>query len=202
MQSCNSCTISDCGLPVKGRGLCNKHHLRLLRHGDPTVRKRAANGETAGKPCAVDGCGRPCRRRDWCSTHERRVSRYGDPHITKKLANGASTPERRREVARRAFLRYQRTPHGRLRSRFNQAKRRVLNGQTARGIDKSVLLTLWSQSVCALCGVEMAAAQKSLDHVIPMAKGGSNDPSNWQLAHLLCNQRKSTRMSASAIAIV
>lgn len=30
----------------------------------------------------------------------------------------------------------------------------------------------------------------SVDHIIPLAKGGTDDPSNLQLAHLGCNQKK------------
>ena len=37
---------SVCGVkPIKGRGMCNKHYLRLVRYGDPDVSMRVANGE-------------------------------------------------------------------------------------------------------------------------------------------------------------
>lgn len=29
------CAAPDCGKPVKGRGYCNGHYKRLMRHGDP-----------------------------------------------------------------------------------------------------------------------------------------------------------------------
>ena len=41
----NTCTIDGCTSPVRGHGLCNKHLLRVQRHGDPFFRKRKANGE-------------------------------------------------------------------------------------------------------------------------------------------------------------
>lgn len=34
----------------------------------------------------------------------------------------------------------------------------------------------------------------SVDHVIPRAHGGSDDPTNLQVAHLTCNQNKHARM--------
>lgn len=34
----------------------------------------------------------------------------------------------------------------------------------------------------------------SLDHVIPLTKGGAHDPSNVQLAHLVCNTAKGDRL--------
>ena len=51
---------------------------------------------------------------------------------------------------------------------------------------------------CSICGepVDMAAKLPdqmcpSVDHVIPRAKGGTNDPSNLALAHFSCNRIKS-----------
>jgi 5-methylcytosine-specific restriction endonuclease McrA len=54
-------------------------------------------------------------------------------------------------------------------------------------------------SDCGICGevVDLAATGDlgpSVDHIIPRAKGGSNDPSNLQLAHMRCNRLKSDRL--------
>lgn len=52
----------------------------------------------------------------------------------------------------------------------------------------------WS---CALCAQPVDPALRfpdlmrgSLDHIVPLAKGGTNDETNLQLSHLLCNLRK------------
>ena len=55
--------------------------------------------------------------------------------------------------------------------------------------------------ICALCGKPIDKRLKfphplsaSVDHIIPIAKGGHpSDLSNLQLAHLNCNQRKSSK---------
>ena len=59
-----------------------------------------------------------------------------------------------------------------------------------------------TQTVCALCGkpVDMRLKfpdplSKSVDHIIPVSKGGHpSDISNLQLAHLGCNRSKSSKM--------
>lgn len=55
--------------------------------------------------------------------------------------------------------------------------------------------------VCQLCWVPVRSDLRypdpqsaSLDHVIPIARGGTHTPENVQLAHLVCNQRKQDRM--------
>lgn len=59
---------------------------------------------------------------------------------------------------------------------------------------------------CKICGevVDMAATAKdlfrpSIDHIVPRAHGGTNDPENLQLAHLWCNQVKHTRQEFSLL---
>lgn len=64
---------------------------------------------------------------------------------------------------------------------------------------------LWElqEGRCALCGLSMPAnrfdvahstlwknLRPTFDHVIPVACGGSDDPTNMQLAHARCNKIK------------
>lgn len=52
---------------------------------------------------------------------------------------------------------------------------------------------------CHLCGLEVPKVawpdrlSPSLDHVVPLSKGGAHDPSNVRLAHLTCNAAKGPR---------
>lgn len=56
--------------------------------------------------------------------------------------------------------------------------------------------------ICQLCGgaVDRAATVPSplaatIDHVVPLAKGGTHEPGNVQCAHFICNSIKSDRTS-------
>ena len=53
---------------------------------------------------------------------------------------------------------------------------------------------------CQLCGRRVARAKQAphpkapvLDHIIPLAKGGTHEPRNTQCAHFLCNSLKGDR---------
>lgn len=193
------CLVVGCGAPAYRKGMCNAHNLRTERHGSPHVRKKAANGECKDRPCCIEGCG-GCGfgiidDLVYCATHHRRMRRYGDPNTCKKLGNGHSTPERRLEVARRAMKRYNQTPHGKMRRRFNSAKRRVLQGRAtgAWTITKDQFLELWHTKGCWICGQPMGD-DRTLDHVIPLSKGGDNTLDNLRMAHMRCNQRKSSKI--------
>lgn len=43
---------------------------------------------------------------------------------------------------------------------------------------------------CKSCGKTAQQIQLNVDHIIPLAQGGSNDISNLQTLCKLCNQRK------------
>ncbi|MFI6594983.1 HNH endonuclease [Nonomuraea sp. NPDC050536] len=62
---------------------------------------------------------------------------------------------------------------------------------------------------CGLCRKRVAPAlawpdpmSPSLDHVIPLTKGGLHDPANVQLAHLQCNTRKNNRGGGEQLALI
>ena len=48
--------------------------------------------------------------------------------------------------------------------------------------------------VCHLCGESCAREQASMDHLIPVSKGGSHTRANVKLAHIGCNSRKNDRL--------
>lgn len=55
---------------------------------------------------------------------------------------------------------------------------------------------------CPLCGAEIDRSltypdplSQSVDHIVPLAKGGTHEQSNLQWTHLVCNNRKGARAS-------
>lgn len=48
---------------------------------------------------------------------------------------------------------------------------------------------------CAICGKPVKFKRMTVDHKIPISKGGTNDLSNLQLAHLTCNRAKADMLA-------
>lgn len=79
-----------------------------------------------------------------------------------------------------------------------RAKQRVFRGTRKtegrlwRNENKKAKLHLLRQSdCCALCGNKILAMHDAtVDHIIPLSKGGSDTPSNMQIAHRDCNTKK------------
>lgn len=45
--------------------------------------------------------------------------------------------------------------------------------------------------LCSACGLVVEAANATIDHIVPVARGGGHHPDNWQLMHRSCNSHKS-----------
>lgn len=80
------------------------------------------------------------------------------------------------------------------------SRRRALRYKVAVGeVD---LDSLWD-GLCGICGETMDRTlrrpdpmSKSIDHIIPLAKGGTHEQDNLQWAHLVCNMRKGARLAS------
>lgn len=48
--------------------------------------------------------------------------------------------------------------------------------------------------MCGLCGDPVPRGDVHLDHIVPWSRGGSDDASNLQVAHSLCNMSKGNRV--------
>lgn len=62
---------------------------------------------------------------------------------------------------------------------------------------------------CQLCGGRVARSKTAphpksptIDHIIPLARGGTHEPSNVQCAHFLCNARKGSRLAGDQLRLI
>lgn len=215
------CDIRDCGLPAVGRGWCTKHWTRWERYGDPAYRVpgEIVDGRRICAACQedlavdrfyqradgrVDAWCRPCtarnaaRRREADPSLNRKVEKFpmtcaacgadfmGDRKNT--LSCSAPCAE---EMKRRTGWVYR----GRRRARLAAA--------TDGTVETADVFALFGWT-CHLCHDEIDPAVKhpdpmsaSVDHVIPLARGGSHSVQNVRPAHLSCNLRKGARVTVA-----
>lgn len=48
--------------------------------------------------------------------------------------------------------------------------------------------------ICPLCSKHLLLEEANIDHKVPKSKGGSNDQSNLQATHIICNSLKGDRL--------
>jgi len=123
--------------------------------------------------CSANGCDRGVRARGMCAMHWRRWARAEGREVS-------VWDDRRRNNYHRRRAREQGSASG---SRAFLADVLERDGSSCSLCGESVDLSLtWPDQL-----------SKSIDHVVPLSKGGSHDLSNCRLAHLGCNVRKGNR---------
>ena len=161
--------------------MCDKHYRRFKAHGDPSIRLTLVGGT-----CVRVNCDRRSFGKGLCQNHYYEDWRDRGGRELKAAA-----------VARR---------------------RALVAG--ARGVDASLS---WPQlmkddgTTCYICGVECKPSDyrevvsragrrqricgetyPTLDHVIPLSRGGEHTRGNVRLACMGCNRRKSARVAHEA----
>lgn len=81
----HTCSVSDCGRPCEGSGLCSKHYQRLRRTG-------VTAGRPARLPCLADGCERLRYAFGYCEMHWERVRKHGTTAVTIQERRGPQNP--------------------------------------------------------------------------------------------------------------
>lgn len=72
------CIVPDCQHTHWGRGYCQGHYARVLRHGDPQAGKPLQVKHPLGAACAVESCPNKPHAHNLCVSHLSRLRTHGD----------------------------------------------------------------------------------------------------------------------------
>ena len=77
-------------------------------------------------------------------------------------------------------------------SEAHHLRRARLRGATIGSVDYAAI---WAQEprLCGICSLPVDRKDRSFDHIVPLARGGSHAQINIQLAHRSCNSSKGAR---------
>lgn len=167
-----------------------------------------------GLVCKWDGCstGVP-RNRSWCADHRIAIQRIQSYASRDKIGTECSETECVRPVRARGVcnMHYKRIlrSEGRLPNEPWDERRRNNYYIRKTKMDATTAAPVILQDIidrdgtdCALCFEPVdfslkwpAPFSKSLDHILPISRGGSHTLANCQIAHLRCNISKGARVA-------
>ena len=124
------------------------------------------------------------RARDWKRRNTERVASY----------RRALYASRQRETNTETVREYRRRNPGKHAEIENRRRARLL-AAFVESVDP-VAIRIRDNDLCGICGSAVTIADQSLDHIIPLARGGTHEPGNVQLAHRRCNSSKGAKVSA------
>lgn len=153
----------------------------------------------SGRPAHV--CSRACheeraRRRssDWYYANLDRVALQRSQQSAQKSAYNAAYYQANRESEIQRALEYARGP-GRAAKAARDAARFALT-RGASHAERFTLDEIYERDgrTCSLCRKPVDRQQATMDHIIPVTKGGPHTRANVKLAHRGCNTRKGNRL--------
>lgn len=156
---------------------------------------------TPVRPARFEGCDRVSDGQGLCSGHRQRLRIWGELRLEvplrewkftpgdKCLFAGCPTPSATSGLCRRHF------------DQKYQAKRRALRrGATIEAFEPHEVFDRdgW---ICQICDQPIDTRARhpdprsvSLDHIVPLSRGGEHSRANCQTAHLICNLKKGARL--------
>ena len=198
------CAIADCTGPVLARGWCCKHYWRWHDNGHPLTLVRVVHY------CAQEGCTQRCHGRGLCHYHysqlpdvKAQVNALRACRPSLKAQRHDDYLKHRKEYAARSKAWAKAHPARRKDSvRRNSSKRRAQKiVTTVEDISKQSVSNLF-ESVngrCVYCG---AKADLTLDHVVPLSRGGTHTLENLVGACFSCNSSKGNKLIEEWLIVV
>lgn len=202
-----TCKANDCGREIESRGLCGMHYMRWLRTGG-TERTLRLPAETPEESAA--------RRKEWKRTHyqrhkeeiKARVRRYARENRDKIKRRSAAYYRANKKAHRERFRAMYAEKGAEIRARVREyreanpgkvrawnadrrARVRDAEGTMPPGTVKRLLKR--QKHRCVACRADLRETGYHLDHRTPLARGGTNRPSNAQLLCPPCNFSKGAR---------
>lgn len=77
----------------------------------------------------------------------------------------------------------------------DQRRRARVLAASIGNVDRAAVIAR-GKGLCGICGLPVGAGEISIDHIVPLARGGAHTDANLQLAHMSCNRRKGARLAA------
>lgn len=205
MRQGDSCSVEGCSAAARVKGYCRLHYKRVLVHGTPLPRFRGevVDGRRICPRCKVDrplsewGAAAYCK--PCICDHVRGYYEHVrvEPATCAQCGQGFLADKRRYIFCSAACSEAGKNRRNSKHVLARRARQRAATVENFRPED----IYERDNWVCQLCGdpidrlgVAPEPLSRSIDHIVPIARGGEHSRANTQAAHLGCNVRKGVRM--------
>lgn len=169
-----------------------KRLWKLWGKEHPAERKAAQKRWDEAHPESVQAS-----KRKYAQTHARRAATEQDKaQMQKRHQQRMNTDPAYRQQRIAQNRAWEQANPLKVQERGARRRARQRGAPRVEKIDRAAIIAR-DNSLCHICGLFVPPNEMSLDHLIPLAHGGSHTADNLAVAHLTCNKRRGTkRLSA------
>lgn len=171
------CTVEGCTRKHYAKGLCSKHYQKM---------KKGKRKEKEKRSCSVEGCKGKHSARGLCKKHYDSFMRNDESR--KEKVNGYRNKFRNTEKGKEQ------------RRRLKEKRRARQRNVPVIGDFTNKEIFVRDSYVCSICGLLIDPSLKfpnrlsaSLEHSVPISKGGPHSEENVTCSHLTCNVKRGNR---------
>lgn len=203
------CSVDGCEKPASQNGMCTTHYQRVRFHGSVDLPERDF---IKNHKCSVDGCELQAVKKGMCDKHYKRQKRYGDVNYTERMIGNKGEPcacgrgkIENLDMCKKCYRqhmkdnpdKYKFIETQRRQGRVRRARKRNAPSEpyTTEQVYKK------TNGICGICGKRIRLGLEvnnpkrlTVDHIIPLSKGGTDYFENVQPAHSICNSKKNNRV--------
>lgn len=181
-----TCNVEGCDRKHYAKGLCSKHYYQKY-HGKElsSFNSRERIKKPKDKKCSVLDCEEEYYAKSFCKYH----------YFSKYNSEGG-----RYEYLKGVRKKYFRTEKGKAALKKSSQKRRARKkGSITKDFSNKDIFER-DNYVCSICALPIDKSLThpnpnsiTLEHILPLSKGGSHSPENVTCAHWICNIRRGNR---------
>lgn len=178
------CSVEGCGKPHRTRGWCVAHYTRWQRHGDPLGGVQPVTRPNGLRRCVT------------CKTELPLAEFYVTPSRKDGVASECKA------CIKANYRRWRKANPEK--ARANDARKRARKARVPNEVVEPVRVFARDGWICQICGqpVDRSVgfphpASPSVDHIVPLSRGGPHVYANVQTSHLRCNLRKGRCLSGA-----
>jgi len=179
------CSIPNCSRPLYARERCSSHY------------KRWYNRTTAGKIAQERYWDSERGKRKKSEKHRRwRLSQVGQVWLARYKSSGKEAAKMAKYdksdngIMKRYRFRISETGRVLSRRQCQERRARMVGAPGRFSREEWFSVRDFTNGVCPECGVNVGIEKMTIDHIIPLSKGGSNFISNIRAICKSCNSRK------------
>jgi len=177
------CSVDGCETPARKRGWCGFHFDRWQQFGDPLA------GEAKRSFAKLSP-------EDKAASMKAAARKYHETHREQIAARKRQWQQENWEAVRAATTAWREQNRARWNALVYESRRRRLGriGPDPERVDREAILAEFGM-VCHICTREIAdRSDLEFDHVIPIARGGTETYGNLRPSHKRCNRSKGAKL--------